>query len=320
MNPSESERIVSEPFETEIPFRGPRSLCLGPPGVLCVVDEIGHGVAAFDLEGRMLWRFDSNLPEMGPLRYPSDVAFAGDRYWVADRFRRRVLCLSREGAPLWCFPEDGDGAGALEEPLGVAAASGGRAALTDAGTRTVRILDPRGRSERVFGTPGPGSRFYRSRLFKTQEVYRKWLAAQTRFTTLESRFFSSGFYVGDLDQPRGVAAIKGRLWVADYAGSIQVFSRDGRLERSLEAPPFVRWIAPFGDSVFVSRDSSPCLYRVSPDGPPEETPALDREAGKFVFGEDGELFFCSPWERRVFRVPAGRMCRALSAVGAFGGG
>ncbi|MHB0937086.1 MAG: transglutaminase domain-containing protein [Armatimonadota bacterium] len=87
----------------------PAGLCVDQHGNLWVADSGNHRVQCFSPEGTSSSCWGRRGNDWGQLRYPTDVAVAGDAVFVADPQHRCVWKFSREGDPLACLDRGADG-------------------------------------------------------------------------------------------------------------------------------------------------------------------------------------------------------------------
>ncbi len=245
------------------------------------------------------------------LRYPTDCAFDGALFWITDRYRHQVKALDANGNLQQCFGKFGSLPGCFQEPWGICLGDPDTLFVSDFGNQRVqKISKQNGSCLQTIGIPGPGAEYYETPFFKTQNVFRKWTQKQSRFCTLESSFFSSGFTLGTIENPKGLAFADGKLVVADASGRLQVFGESGALFRShysLESQArnpfaFMEWVTVFRDELYWSSELSNVIWKLGTQSQPEVFLTLPWVVGRFRFDKKGNILFMAPWEKRLYRI------------------
>jgi sugar lactone lactonase YvrE len=122
-------------------------------GLLFVTDSATSRLLCLDTKGRTRWTLG---PKAGFQR-PTGLVVAGDRLYVVDALRHRVVSVSTAGAVIGAFGEPGSGPGQLNFPTNIARSADGRLFVTDTMNFRVQVFDADGRYLRAFGRLGDGS-------------------------------------------------------------------------------------------------------------------------------------------------------------------
>lgn len=283
-----------EIFES-VSFKGPLSFCKDDKDCLLMSDELDHSVSLFGPDEKCLWQAKG-------LHYPSDCLYSEGLFWVTDRYHHSVKAFDRQGnESLSRTPKKGNQF-SLSEPFGIAS---GKDCfyITDAGSSTFQCMQGREGPVTEYGIPGPGVDYYSSPIFKKQSVYKRWLKSQTRFYTLETMFFQSGFTLGNLENPRGIACCgEWGIAVADLSGYIQLFDEEGHLKKHFKIEGYPQWLQYDEGLLYYSGEFSNQIRAVSMEGKEEMQISLAHEVGKFTLYSPDELIYIAPWERKVFKV------------------
>lgn len=286
-------------FEKElfkvVSFKGPLSFCRDDEDCLLIVDELDHSVSLFGPDEKILW-------QVRGFHYPSDCLYCKGLFWVIDRYHHSLKAFDRQGnESLIGTPKKGTPF-SLKEPFGIACIKD-YFYITDAGTSNLKSLKGSEGPVSEYGIPGPGVDYYSSPLFKKQSVYKLWVQSQTRFYTLETMFFKSGFMIGNLENPRGIACCgEWGIAVSDLSGYIQLFDQEGHLKRHFKIEGYPQWLQYDQGLLFYSREFSNKIVAINMEGKEEMEISLAHEIGKFILSSPDELIYIAPWERKVFKV------------------
>jgi len=157
-------------------------------GCLFVTDSASGRVLCLDTRGRTIWTLGRNAG----FERPTGLVVAGDRLYVVDTMRHRVVILSLASAILGSFGDHGGEPGQFNFPTNIAGRADGRLYVTDAMNFRIQVFDPDGRFVGAFGSLGDGS--------------------------------------GDLDKPKGVAVdSSGHIYVVEgLSDVVQVFDESGK--------------------------------------------------------------------------------------------
>lgn len=218
------------------------------------------------------------------------LAFDGaGRLYVADLHGDRVVVLDPAGAVAATL-----GAGALEQPVGVALAPGGDVLVAD--SRGVTRLGPDGTAVAAWNADEPGG-----------------IAVAADGTVFVSeadsvaRFTGAGAPLGGFaaDRPRGIAvAADGTLWVAVVGGLAHVTAAGAPLATTPADHAHGVAVAPDG-TVLVAERERDRVTRVAPDGTPVATieDAFDEPRGVAVDCRGG-IAVADDSPQRIHRIPA----------------
>jgi len=116
----------------------PAGLCTDEHGNLWVADSGNHRVQCFSPAGQLCSCWGHRGNGWGQLRYPTDVAVAGDAVFVADPQHRCVWKFSLDGTPLACLDRGADGSQWLRP--GRLAVDGDRLFIGDTSTGLIHIF------------------------------------------------------------------------------------------------------------------------------------------------------------------------------------
>lgn len=191
-----------EPGDAPGRFREPCGVAAAPDGGVYVADTWNHRVQHLDAAGNVVAVWKASSPMWGPRA----VAVGPDgRVYVADTGNKRIVVFDPSGRELATFGRDGDRAGELVEPVGLAIdAAGGTLWVADTGNRRLQAFDLDGRPRAQWPVPGWES-------FQT-EPYLAWR--------------------------------DGLVWASDApVGRVNAFDATGRLQRSLAVPGMPRGLA-----------------------------------------------------------------------------
>lgn len=180
----------------------PVGVASDPAGNIYVADSKENAVAAFDPEGKPLWKTDELGKSAGQLRRPAAVAWTSQgELLVTDAANSRLVVLSKDGKFLrtLCRNKEKE-EGALSTPSNIWVDPDGGFIVTDPLLGRVHIFTSSGAYVSGFGELGD----------------------------------SAGF----MARPRGVASDSdGNVYVADALfNRVQIFSRKGELELYFGAP------------------------------------------------------------------------------------
>lgn len=122
---------------------------------LCYVSDSGaHAIVAFDRTGNAVLQFGSRGAEPGQFNYPSHMTSASGMLIVADSLNFRIQVLGVDGSPMTAFGRQGDAAGDLSLPKGVAVDADGNIWVVDAHFENVQAFTPEGQLLLAVGREG----------------------------------------------------------------------------------------------------------------------------------------------------------------------
>ena len=122
-------------------------------GLLFVTDSATGRLLCLDTKGHTRW----TLGRKEGFQRPTGLVVAGDRLYVVDSLRHRVVAVSLAGAVIDTFGEPGSGPGQLNFPTNIARSRDGRLFVTDTMNFRVQVFSEDGRYLRAFGRLGDGS-------------------------------------------------------------------------------------------------------------------------------------------------------------------
>ena len=244
-------------------IRQPYGMTVGPLGRLYVADTSGRALHVFDLRTGRHSKLDVDGESL------IGVAALGNRLFVTDSVRGRVVCLDARGRTEW----RADREAGLERPTGIVSA-GDRVHVVDTLTHRVVTLDPTGRVVGQFGSRGaePGqfnfptniARDAAGRLYVTDSMN-----FRVQIFTPQGRYLSSfgklGDGSGDLNRPKGIALdSEGHVYVVEGLHDVvQIFDADGRFLLAFGEPGpgagqlwLATGIAIHDDRIYVSDSSN----------------------------------------------------------------
>lgn len=209
-------------------MRQPYGVAVGPLGRLYVADTSGRALHVFELRTGRHSRLDVDGESL------IGVAALGDRLFVTDSARGRVVCLDARGRTAWAAGKEAG----LERPTGIVSA-GDRVHVVDTLAHRVVALDSTGKLLGQFGSRGaePGqfnfptniARDAAGRLYVTDSMN-----FRVQIFTPQGRYVSSfgklGDGSGDLNRPKGIALdSEGHIYVVEGLHDVvQIFDGDGR--------------------------------------------------------------------------------------------
>jgi uncharacterized protein (TIGR03663 family) len=125
-------------------FWGPRSIALGPDGLLYVTDTGNKRIQAFDQHGTLVKVFGGAGAEPGKLNEPVGLAIDGDTLLVADAWNGRIQRLDLNGNHLATIPIQGwEGRGIANKPY-IATGPDGEVYITLPERNEVHQVTPQG--------------------------------------------------------------------------------------------------------------------------------------------------------------------------------
>ena len=143
-------------FEIADPLQRPVGLALGED-TLYVADAQAHSIAAFDLRGRLRFRFGRRGTGPGEFNFPTHVwCDAAKELCVTDSLNARVQVFAPDGQFLRAVGGAGDTSGHFSRPKGVAADRAGHLYVVDALFDNFQIFDGQGRFLLGVGEAGDG--------------------------------------------------------------------------------------------------------------------------------------------------------------------
>ncbi|EKD26924.1 MAG: hypothetical protein ACD_79C00967G0002 [uncultured bacterium] len=284
---------------TAIELSGPLSLCLGPENTFLVIDEFNHEIILFDSQGKIIWRKGAFGNGAQEFNYPVDCDYGAGYFWIVDRFNSRVCAYDVNGTFIFDFGKNKNTQGALFDPFGIAV-SDDVIFVSDIEHQKIKSYTIKGEFISEFGQSGPGKEYYESDFFRNQQVYKKWLSSQTRFSTIETKFFQSGFSVGNIELPKGIKIFEDKIIFADLSGRVQIFSFEGLLLKSYILNKYPQWVETYLGKIYVSKEFSNEIEIIENDKIICFA-KLEHEVGKFKFVNANEIIYISPWEKKIYK-------------------
>lgn len=205
-------------------------------GHLYVTDDENGRVQKFRVEdGQVLNVFGEHAGKLGKMTRPRGVAIRPDdqKVYVSDFESHRILVFLPNGQFLNSFGKKGSGPGKLKSPLGIAFGPEGNLYVVDSGNNRIVVFSPDGEYLRSFGSkPNWLDLNQPWGIAVTAEGY---VIVTERLANCVSIFQGNGEFVlqfgdkgtGELgfDQPCGVVASEGKVYVADAINArIQTFT------------------------------------------------------------------------------------------------
>jgi len=127
-------------------FNGVLEMAIGSNQRLYVVDQSGHRVQYFDLEGNFLGKFGGEGSGNGRFKFPWGIALGKDnKVYVADRDNHRIQVFDADGNYLSKFGTQGSFDGQFQSPMGIAALPDGKIAVVDSGNNRVQVFSRDGK-------------------------------------------------------------------------------------------------------------------------------------------------------------------------------
>jgi len=132
-------------------LRAPAGIAVGPDDVKYVADMQRRQIVVFDADNTFIRAYGTK--EL--FEKPVDVAVHGNRIYVCDMARHRIVALDKDsGKPLHHIGTIGSAAGQLYKPTHIAVDGGGNLFVTDAFNFRVQQFDGEGNAVRIFGFHG----------------------------------------------------------------------------------------------------------------------------------------------------------------------
>lgn len=218
-------------------FNYPRAACVGPDGLLYVVDKAGR-MQAFTQSGELVRAWRMPLIDAGK---PTGLGIGPEgRVYAADTHYNRVMVFEADGTPAGQFGRFGDGPGQFRLPTDVALDADGYIYVSEyGGNDRISKFSPRREYLFSFGGREAGE----GRLNRPQSV---WIAADGTLWVADAcnhricRFDRDGRYLGsfgrlgggpgELRFPYNVVVLPdGTLVVCEYGNNrLQRFDASGR--------------------------------------------------------------------------------------------
>lgn len=132
-------------------FDEPSDIAVDGDGNLHVVDTWNDRVQKLAPDGTPI----AVYAPPGGFYGPRAIAIAGGKVFVADTGDHQIQVFDAAGTPLGSIGSgEGDGAGELRSPEGLAVTADGRLWVVDAGNHRLQIFTPEGKSAGLFPVPG----------------------------------------------------------------------------------------------------------------------------------------------------------------------
>ncbi len=292
-----SSRVIQLNDKDLTPF----SLCKYDESSFLIVDELAHQIALVDLEGNVKWKTgNKTLLKKNKLHYPTDATFVNEKFYITDRYNHRIVVLDVKGDFLFSTGSYGENVDNFNEPFGIYSNKKDRLFVSDYGNQKIKELSLNGDVLSEFGMSGSNISYYESDFFKKQSVFKKWVGLQTRNNTIESMFFRSGFFIGNLEQPKGITIAQDSIIVVDFEGSIQFFNiKTKALLKSLKFSEYPTWIYNFNNEIYLSCEFSKTLWKIDENNKIIPFKTLDYDIGKFIILDNSNLIYVSPWNKKI---------------------
>lgn len=120
---------------------------------LVVTDSEAGRVICIDQKGREVW----SLGRRQGFERPTGIAAGGDRVYVVDTMRHKVVIVSAAGQVIDTFGSRGSAPGQFNFPTNIARGRDGRLFVTDAMNFRVQVFDATGQPQQAFGRLGDAS-------------------------------------------------------------------------------------------------------------------------------------------------------------------
>ena len=267
----------------------PRDLCDLGDGRIAVVDSALAQVVLLDDAGNLLHAFGDHGWFPGQFSDPSDIAWLGNRLYVADRENQRLQVISAEGEPLYrigthaILPREGDGK--LHYPTHL---------VFDRAGQRLAVAEPMDGRVQFFGlAPGekPAPNPQRPDSVQPSPHFGPRWAWTPGFLAIPEPE-SHRIDVYDLrlvpkDDPVRVTQLGG------FGSTLGLFRNPGAVW--LQPDPLTLWVADRGNAR---------LVQVALDLDPQEPLAQNRRAGRFLRALDWKAWNASlPEEHRLPKTP-----------------
>ena len=126
-------------------------------GRLIVAETHGHRLQVFDAEGNRLATIGKRGVTAEQFNFPTHLAIADGLLYVNDSMNFSIKVFDVNGSFVTMFGRQGDEAGFLAHPKGLAVDSEGHIYVAEALAGTIQIFDRNGRFMMEFGGPGTGA-------------------------------------------------------------------------------------------------------------------------------------------------------------------
>lgn len=213
------------------PYLGqPTHLCAGPPGYFCFFDHKRSFVRVVNLEATYIkttLNADQKINRAGLFGQVGGIACSKDHIWVSDQMRCRVIqCSVLDGSLTKSLGRSGYEDGNFDDPGGLAL-SGDGSTLYVCDTNNNRVV-----------------------------------ALDANEMTFKFKFGQWGTGDGDFIKPRGIAAFRNRVLVADSSNQrLCLFAADGTFIRHLGPDSGAHMFAHEPKSVALTDGAAFCIER-----------------------------------------------------------
>jgi len=296
-----SNKQLSKDIQLNYQELSPFSLCKYNESSFLIVDELAHQIALVDLEENIIWKADNKtLLEENQLSYPTDATFINEKFYITNRYKHQIKVFDKDGHFLFNKGTYGENIDNFNEPFGITSNTKDKLFISDFGNQKIKELSLNGDVLSEFGISGSGASYYESDFFKKQNVFKRWVGSQTRNNTIETMFFQSGFFIGNLEQPKGIAILNNSLVISDFEGAIKFFDlKTKHLLKSLKVPEYPTWVYNFNNEIYLSCEFSNILWKIDSNNNIIPFKILDYDIGKFIILNNFNLIYISPWNKKI---------------------
>ncbi|MBN1356407.1 glycosyltransferase family 39 protein [bacterium] len=231
-------------------FREPRSLAVGPDGMIYVADFRNHRIQKFNPQGDWLNAWGSSGDETGQFKDICGVAVDADGVYVADTFNNRIQKFSHDGEFISQWRGDQT---SFFYPRGIGADQKGFIYLADTGNNRIIKMSNEGKQIAIWGKLGRGEGEFESPIgihASGDKIY----IADTRNRRIQVLDSSGAFILSwPIDgwegevfvEPYIAVDINQNVWVSDpTANRILIFDPTGKklasISRDHRGRPFAR--------------------------------------------------------------------------------
>jgi len=257
---------IKNEFYAEL--NSPSAIVIDKENNILVVEEFSHRIKKFNNSLKKIWEIGKKGNGSGEFIYPTSIAVNSQNdYFVSDRWNHRIQRINAKGEIVDIFGKYGEEKDDFIEPWGIAILANDDLLVVDRGVGKVICFDNNYKFKSDFGIVGPLPNFYEKATFKNTLHYKNWINRISRFSRIESLFFTANYPVGQFEYPENIAIDpNGRIYITDKSNkSIAIFNQDYKSDTFIdgnnnEYPDFATDICTFNKGIFVADEINTKLY------------------------------------------------------------